>query len=465
MSKRFGKSRFLSAFILIGDVLLINSVFFFLYFVDFLPVEFHRGSIFRQIILLLNASYVPVFYIIREQHAQRVFEMERMIRLAFYSITFHFIFFYTLVNFLYLPKLPLQFLITYYAILYVLISFWWISGRVYLKKIRLKGKNYRDIVILGAGKNGVELANTIKEDPTFGFRLLGYFDDNTGLKTRGVPLLGRVDDIYGFIEQNNVDEVYCALPDSQGERILKLLDFSEKNLVRFFIIPGYHTYLKRRIDMHTLNGVPYFSLFREPLENDLNRAIKRAFDIGFSLFVLVTIFPFAYVFAAIAIKLSSPGPIFFKQKRTGIKGEDFYCYKFRTMKVNVEADKLQAQKNDPRKTRIGELLRKTNIDELPQFFNVLKGEMSVVGPRPHMLKHTEDYSLLIDKYMIRHLIKPGITGWAQVRGYRGETKELEQMEGRVNMDVWYIENWSMWLDLKVIFLTVFNIFKGEKNAY
>lgn len=465
MNKRFGKSRFFSVFVFLGDLFLINFVFFALYCADFLPAEFLRGSLVRQVVLLLNASYLPVFYLIREQHQQRVFEMDKMIRLAFYAIVLHFMFFSILLNFLYLPKLPLKFLASYYFMLYMLVSLWWVSGRIYLKKLRGKGRNFRSIVILGAGRNGVELAKTIKKDPTFGFNLLGYFDDNLDLKTGDIPLLGRIEDVYDFVEQNNVDEIFCSLPYTQGERILKILDFSERNLIRFYIIPGYYTYLKRRIDMHSLNGIPYFSLFREPLENDLNRAIKRGFDILFSLMVLIGIFPFVFLFSAIAIKLSSPGPIFFKQLRTGLQGEDFYCFKFRTMKVNAEADKLQAQKNDPRKTRLGELMRKTNIDELPQFLNVLKGDMSVVGPRPHMLKHTEDYSQLIDKYMIRHLVKPGITGLAQVRGFRGETKEVEQMEGRVNMDVWYIQNWSMWLDLKIIFQTVFNVFKGEKNAY
>ena len=168
---------------------------------------------------------------------------------------------------------------------------------------------------------------------------------------------------------------------------------------------------------------------------------------------------------AIAIKLSSPGPVFFKQKRSGLYGREFYCYKFRTMKVNVDADNLQATKDDPRKTRVGEFLRHTSIDELPQFINVFKGDMSIVGPRPHMLKHTEEYSKLIDTYMVRHAVKPGITGWAQVTGYRGQTEELWQMEGRVEKDIWYIEHWSFALDLKIMAFTVINAIKGEEQAF
>lgn len=175
--------------------------------------------------------------------------------------------------------------------------------------------------------------------------------------------------------------------------------------------------------------------------------------------------PLVFIPVAIAIKLSSPGPIFFKQKRTGYRGREFYCYKFRTMRVNKSADTQQATKNDPRKTRVGDFLRRTSIDELPQFINVFIGNMSVVGPRPHMLKHTEQYSHLIKKYMVRHYIKPGITGWAQINGFRGQTEELWQMEQRVEHDVWYIEHWNPLLDLKIIFRTVTNAIHGEKNAF
>ncbi len=204
---------------------------------------------------------------------------------------------------------------------------------------------------------------------------------------------------------------------------------------------------------------------QEPLCKPVNKLLKRSFDVLFALVVLLIFFPFIYVVVAIAIKLSSPGPVFFKQLRTGLNGRDFYCYKFRSMRVNAASDLLQARKNDPRKTRVGDFLRKTNIDEIPQFINVLMGDMSVVGPRPHMLKHTEDYSELIDNYMDRHQVKPGITGLAQVRGFRGETKELHQMAGRVRLDVWYIQNWKPGLDLKIIYRTVRNFLDGEKLAY
>ena len=214
-----------------------------------------------------------------------------------------------------------------------------------------------------------------------------------------------------------------------------------------------------------LSNTPVLSIRREPLELRENRILKRVFDVVLSSFFLFTIFPIIYLIVGLAIKISSPGPVFFKQKRSGEDGKEFYCYKFRSMKVNAQCDSLQATRDDPRKTKIGEIIRKTSIDELPQFINVLKGDMSIVGPRPHMLKHTKEYSKLINSFMVRHFVKPGITGWAQVTGFRGETKELWQMEGRVMRDIWYIEHWTFVLDLLIIYKTVYNGIRGEKKAY
>ncbi|KAA6307896.1 UDP-glucose:undecaprenyl-phosphate glucose-1-phosphate transferase [termite gut metagenome] len=202
-----------------------------------------------------------------------------------------------------------------------------------------------------------------------------------------------------------------------------------------------------------------------PLQQPTARFIKRSFDIFFSLLVLLFFFSWIILIIGSIIKLTSPGPVFFSQKRTGKDGKEFWCIKFRSMRPNGEADTKQAVKDDPRIIPIGNFLRKTNLDELPQFINVLKGDMSVVGPRPHMLKHTEYYSERIEGYMLRHLVKPGITGFAQITGYRGETKELQEMEGRVKRDIWYIQHWSFFLDLKIIFRTMLQWVKKDKKAH
>jgi undecaprenyl-phosphate galactose phosphotransferase/putative colanic acid biosynthesis UDP-glucose lipid carrier transferase len=206
-------------------------------------------------------------------------------------------------------------------------------------------------------------------------------------------------------------------------------------------------------------------LRKEPLEITLNRVIKKLFDFCFSLLVILFIFPWLFPILMLLIKVSSPGSVFFMQERSGRDNLPFHCYKFRTMYTDTGAHKNQVTQNDTRVTRVGAFLRRTSMDELPQFFNVLRGEMSVVGPRPHMLLHTNQYSDLINNYMVRHYAKPGITGWAQVNGYRGEIKKFVDVKGRVDHDIWYIENWSLLLDIKIIWKTVFDVLKKNKNVY
>ena len=214
-----------------------------------------------------------------------------------------------------------------------------------------------------------------------------------------------------------------------------------------------------------MESFPIISLRPEPLENADNAFKKRVFDMLFSGFVIIFILSWLFPILAILIKLESKGPVFFKQLRSGRNNKNFWCYKFRSMKVNSESDTKQATKEDDRITMIGRFLRKTNLDEFPQFFNVLLGSMSIIGPRPHMIKHTEQYRAIIDRYMVRHYFKPGITGWAQVNGFRERQTLMNLMEARVNHDIWYFENWSLMLDIKIIFQTVINMFYGEKNAY
>ena len=357
------------------------------------------------------------------------------------------------------------FLVVYYVSTIVVFSCWRVFVRMLLKFYRRKGYNFKRVVIVGAGKNGMELYRAMRDDISSGFNILGFFDDNLALKDILPSYLGTTDKVEEFAIAKDIDEIYCTLPGTNDEKILRMLNFAEKQMIRFYIVPEFYRNVKKSMVMEFLESVPLLTIRREPLQAFYNRALKRSFDLVFSSVVLCTIFPILYVLIGFLIKRSSPGPIFFKQKRTGLYGHDFECYKFRTMRVNDQADTMQAVKDDPRKTKIGDFLRRTNLDEFPQFINVFKGDMSVVGPRPHMLKHTEQYSALIDKYMVRHLVKPGVTGWAQVTGYRGETKTLEQMEGRVKRDVWYIENWTFFLDLKIIVVTLVNMFRGDKNAY
>ena len=325
---------------------------------------------------------------------------------------------------------------------------------------------YIAFILVGSNSNIIELYHQMTDDVTSGFRVIGYFDDQPGSRfPEKVNYLGKPGKIVDRLKQGGVEQVYCCLPSARSEEILPIIDYCENHLIRFFSVPNVRSYLKRRMYFELLGNVPVLCIRQEPLSFAENRFRKRVFDIAFSLLFLCTLFPIIYVIVGLTIKITSPGPIFFKQKRSGEDGREFWCYKFRSMKVNTQSDTLQATLHDPRKTRFGNFLRKSSIDELPQFINVLMGDMSVVGPRPHMLKHTEQYSQLINKYMVRHFVKPGVTGWAQVTGFRGETHELWQMEGRVQRDIWYIEHWTFMLDLYIIYKTVRNALEGEKEAY
>lgn len=339
--------------------------------------------------------------------------------------------------------------------------------RSLVKRLRSHGKNIHHVVLVGTSRSNVELWHEMMDDGTNGYKVEGYFDDEPNEEFAGLaPYLGTPEEVNDFLAAHpKVRYLFCCLPSQESERIIRILDYCENHLVHFYSVPNLHNYLHNRVYLNMFGEVPVLSLHNSALDKTENKLLKRLFDIVFSLAFLCTLFPFVFLIVSIVTKLTMPGPVFFRQKRSGLNDEEFYCLKFRSMKVNKDADRLQATKNDPRKTRWGEILRKTSIDELPQFINVLMGDMSVVGPRPHMLKHTEEYSKLIDKYMVRHFVKPGITGWSQVTGFRGETKELKDMEGRVKGDIWYIEHWTFMLDLYIIYKTVANAVGGDQQAY
>ena len=354
---------------------------------------------------------------------------------------------------------------------YTVVAFCSVSMRLTLryiiKKIRLSKNRIRHVVLVGSSENNLNIYNEMKMTTQSGFLVEGYFDfaPNPNFPEQ-CKYLGTPDKVTDYLKNNRqVHEVYCCLTSRNRDVILDIIHYSVNNVVHFYSVPNVSNYMHHRMYFNMLNNVPYLSLYREPLSIPENRLLKRTFDIVVSGLFLVTLFPIVLILVALITKITMPGPIFFRQKRTGYNGKEFYCIKFRSMKVNSQADTLQATKNDPRKTKWGDIMRKTNIDELPQFVNVFIGDMSIVGPRPHMLKHTDEYSKLIDMYMVRHYIKPGVTGWSQVTGFRGETKELYQMEGRVKGDIWYMEHWNLWLDIYIIYKTVANVLIGDKEAY
>lgn len=355
----------------------------------------------------------------------------------------------------------------YILFLWVCMLAFRLGFRFAIKRIRLGGKNRKEVLLVGSAENNRQLYYELTSESWAGYDVKGYFDDapNPAFPAE-CKYLGKTQEAIGFLKAHgSVRGLFCSLPPSEKEVILQLINYCENHLVHFYSVPDVHNYFQNQMYMNQVGTVPYLSLHREPLSRMGNQFLKRCFDVVFSLTFLCTLFPLIWLVVAVVTKCTMPGPVFFRQKRNGLDDKEFYCYKFRSMKVNAESDRKQATRDDPRITRWGHFLRKSNLDETPQFFNVLKGDMSVVGPRPHMLKHTEEYSHLINKYMVRHFVKPGITGWSQVTGFRGETKELADMENRIRNDIWYIEHWTFMLDLYIIYRTVANIFRGEKNAY
>lgn len=347
------------------------------------------------------------------------------------------------------------------VILLIIISLLRFIERWLLKQLRKSGYNMRSITLVGTDEALRVLYHKLVSNSTLGYKVRNIYGNIEGL-----PQEGSISDFEALLSHPEKlrlgDEVYMCVSRKERGLIERTANFCNHSMTKFYYLP----IAEEKLNLHPLliDDIGVQTTYTSPLEEPLNRLIKRMADIFLSVIFLL---PTALLmpFIVIAIKRQSPGPVFFRQLRTGLDGKDFYCYKFRSMHVNTEADRRQATENDPRKFPFGNFMRKTNIDELPQFWNVLVGDMSIVGPRPHMLAHTEQYDKLIQKYMVRHFVKPGITGWAQVTGFRGETRELWQMEGRVERDIWYIQHWSFWIDLRIIWMTVKTIFKRDEKAY
>ena len=344
--------------------------------------------------------------------------------------------------------------------------FTWRIGFIYsLKFIRKMGLNFRNVIIVGTGPVALEGFDFFSRHPEHGYRFLGFFREHGEehvLNKKTAEALS-IDQVEAFCLENEVDEIYCTMSDVKPENVSRLMLFCDNNLIRFKLLPDFRGVVGKRLEINFYDYIPVLTPRKEPLENPLNRLLKRLFDIAFSLLVILIVYPWLLPLVALLIKLSSKGPVFFVQWRTGLKRKPFRCLKFRSMRTDFVSN-AQASENDPRVTRIGRILRKTSIDEMPQFLNVLIGDMSIVGPRPHMIQHTDKYAQLISGFMVRHFVKPGITGLAQVSGFRGQTADPELMRGRIERDIWYLENWSLFFDVKIIFLTVFKLFKGDKNA-
>ncbi|WP_052353975.1 undecaprenyl-phosphate glucose phosphotransferase [Flectobacillus major] len=361
-----------------------------------------------------------------------------------------------------------------FVFLYVGVSLVILTVKKYIaKKIaqlrRLKGKSLRKVLIVGTSEVGMSFYEMINNSHHYGYKVVGFVDAFKPVHLNGM-YKGNISEIEEIVNRMEVDEVIVALDKFEDGQLDEIIRVNEKLAVRTRIIPDYFRFNSSRFSIEMFGKYPVVTVRHEPLEYFHWRVLKRAFDIVFSLLVCVFIFSWLFPIIAILIKLDSKGPVLFVQERWGRGSKPIKCFKFRSMRTNApDIDKtgkfMQAGQDDPRITKVGKFLRKTNLDEFPQFLNVILGDMSVVGPRPHAVKHNIETMGKIDNYLVRHWVKPGITGLAQANGYRGETTDFNLMRKRVHFDIWYIENWTFWLDIKIIFMTAYNMIKGEPTAY
>lgn len=325
----------------------------------------------------------------------------------------------------------------------------------YFRKAINPEPTYRNFILIGRNSSSFEIRKFYLLNPDMHYRFKGYID----FSSSQFPF----ELVQKFCASNDIHEIYCCAPNVARDQFQQLIDFGLDSLIKVKLILDSGNQERLAIQLEQYDKLPEASVIS--LDEFYNQFFKRLFDIAFSFVFIVLVMSWLIPLLAIIIKLDSRGSVFFLQDRSGKDNIPFRCMKFRTMIVNAEADTKQATLNDSRITKLGQFLRKTSIDELPQFINVLFGSMSIVGPRPHMLKHTDEYSKLLEKFMGRQYVKPGITGLAQCLGYRGETKNLADMENRVRLDRYYIENWSFWLDIKIIFLTIVSLLRGSDKAF
>jgi len=394
---------------------------------------------------------------------------EEMVQMIYHSILFivslsSVLFFLNLNH-----KFPSKFVLVFANILTFLAI---LSKYAIRKKIHAylnKGIFYDHVLLVGSTKAAEEFVDAVKKYYYYGYKCIGYIDEQDQLK-KECTYLGNLNDLHTILRTTEIDEVFIALPTNENEKIQNCIALCDGFNIKVRILPNLSEFTSSSVYINNIGLLPVVNVGDLPLDKKENRILKRSFDVVFSLLFFILLGSFLFPLLAIIIKLSSKGPIFFKQERWGLNNKRITCYKFRSMykessDIDEEGNYLQAHKNDPRITLIGKILRKTNMDELPQFWNVLMGNMSVVGPRPHPTQLNIESMELVDNYMLRHMVIPGITGLAQVNGCRGETKTTEDMQKRVNFDLYYIQRWNFWLDLQIIIQTVINIFRGDQNAY
>jgi putative colanic acid biosynthesis UDP-glucose lipid carrier transferase len=455
---------YLKSLLFIIDIIVLNITFLITLYFASPQNSFIYNDTYKQYLIFQNLSWFLVAYIVGV-YSSIILKYE-----SFIKRTFQVFIVWQVVNLFFLvfskelsfPRTFIFFSLFNISLGLVLNRFLYLGLRNY---ITMHQHNANKVIIIGYNETAKRLAKYFEEEDMH-TELVGYVDNEDNVhELSNYPVYTEMENVVQFASGLNVSEIFSTISPEQQKSIYDIMEQAESKCMRFKVVPNLSYFLHKPVVVDYIRDLPILSIRKDPLEDMGNQFKKRVFDVIVSALVVVFVLSWLVPLIGLLIVLESPGPIFFTQWRTGRRDKPFKCLKFRSMRMNNENESKQATKNDWRCTRIGSFLRKTSLDEFPQFINVLHGDMSLVGPRPHMIKHTSDFSKLVDHYMARQLLKPGITGWAQIHSYRGEITNPIQLQMRISSDLWYLENWTIWLDIRIMFLTVYQVFAGDKNAY
>lgn len=463
MNRQF--ERYLQITLVLLDLLILNTIFFICQVIFKTHLSSNTAGAYFNFWVVSNIFWIVPSFLLRTYAGKIILSFEFFTKrtIQVYLLWIIFVLVYLFFSFeVNISRLFIFSIFISFGLGLLLNRFLYLGIRNYYKK---SDHIFKKVLILGYNDTAKKLAKYFEEDG-INTQLIGYVENEGNVhELTHYPVLTGIENTLRVAKEMKINEIFSTITPEQNKDIYELMFQSEKECIRFKIVPNLSVFITRDVHIEYFGDLPILSLRSEPLDDVGNRIKKRALDLVVSTLVIVFILSWLIPILGLLIMLESRGPIFFSQLRTGKNKSSFKCLKFRSMRSNNEADTKQATKNDSRVTAIGRFIRKTSLDEFPQFINVFKGEMSLVGPRPHMLKHTTDYSKVVEDYMIRQFLKPGITGWAQINGYRGEITNPEQIKMRVNKDLWYLENWSLWLDIQILFLTIYHVLRGNKNAF
>ena len=442
-------SQYIKRINIVSDLILLNACYIGVFYYKF--GAFHTPFMFM--LVYVNIAWFIATSMVRPYDIARTSSFYRVLRSSVLALLAHILLVFAYYVFEQPHRYSRELLLLMYTGLFTSTFIYKLLFHYALKFARKRGLNYRNVVIVTQDDNPMQVQSFISEHPEYGYRVKKVVNVNDPENQNFN------EDLKKYCLENGVHEIFYSMSLINYDTLADLMNFAEENLIRMRLVADFKWVTFRDLEIEKMGGIPVMKVHTTPLDDWDKQLLKRVFDIVFSSIIIVTLLSWLLPILAILIKVDSKGPVFFKQRRTGRDNKWFWCFKLRTMYVNDESDTRQATFDDERITRFGRFLRDYSFDELPQFFNVLIGNMSVVGPRPHMLKHTHDFALEVDKFMARHKIKPGITGLAQSKGYRGETNEIEKKKNRIKLDLFYVNNWTFFFDLQIIMNTILGMFR------